>query len=166
MPFGLLGLSRRLVLALIGLAGLGLVAGGIVMARTMNLAACPLCILQRMLYLLLSVQALALLPWSAQRLGQFAAVLMGLTAATGAGIAGYQTWLQRFATDTRCAVDLPWWERLVYWAGEQSPLLFEATGLCSEAGWLFMGLSIAEWSLLIFIAMSIAAFASVRSAQR
>jgi disulfide bond formation protein DsbB len=36
---------------------LGLVAGGVVLAQTMNLAACPLCILQRMLYLLLALES-------------------------------------------------------------------------------------------------------------
>ncbi len=46
--------SPRLLLGAIGLGGIALVAGGIALARTMNLAACPLCILQRMLYLLLA----------------------------------------------------------------------------------------------------------------
>jgi disulfide bond formation protein DsbB len=34
--------------------------------------------------------------------------------------------------------------------------MFEASGMCSEAGWRFIGLSIAEWSLIAFTGMSIA----------
>jgi disulfide bond formation protein DsbB len=150
-----LGRDARLQLLGIGLAGCALVGGGILLARTLNLAACPLCILQRMLYLLLGIEGLLALfvVRAARPLGG----LMAATAATGAGIAAYQTWLQRFAADTNCAAGQPWWEQFVNWAGTQSPLLFEATGLCSEAGWKFLGLSIAEWSLALFGAMMLLA---------
>lgn len=149
--------SPRLIFAATGLAAFGLVAGGIVLARTMNLAACPLCILQRMLYLLLAAESIA--AWSVARndmARRASAFVMAATALTGAGIAAYQTWLQRFAKGVSCTADQPWWEAFVDWAGQQAPLLFEATGLCSEAGWKFVGLSIAEWSLILFSAMAAA----------
>jgi disulfide bond formation protein DsbB len=150
--------NPTLLLAAVGLGGLALVGGGIVLARTLNLAACPLCILQRMLYLFLALEALVLAPLAGKLAGQrIGGLLMMATAATGAFVAGYQTWLQRFAKGVSCTADQPWWEQFVNWAGTQSPMLFEATGLCSEAGWKFLGLSIAEWSLMIFSAMTIAA---------
>ncbi|MDO8959908.1 MAG: disulfide bond formation protein B [Rhodocyclaceae bacterium] len=147
-------LNPRWQLAGIGLAGLALVGGGVVLAQTLNLAACSLCILQRMLYLLLGVEALLLLGVNFHRL---LALLMAVTAATGVFIAAYQTWLQRFAKGISCGGGQPWWEQFVDWAGKQLPLLFEASGLCSEAGWVFLGLSIAEWSLLFFSAMMLLA---------
>lgn len=156
--------SPRVFFAIVGLASSGLVGGGLLLAHSLNLAACPLCILQRMLYLLLA--ALALLAWPfATRPGvtRLAGALMSLTALIGASIAAYQTWLQRFAKGVSCTADQPWWERFVDWAGQQVPLLFEATGLCSEAGWKFLGLSIAEWSLLAF---SLIAFAALRQTLR
>lgn len=156
-----LGRDTRLQLLGIGLVGCALVGGGILLARTMNLAACPLCILQRMLYLLLGVEGLFAL--FVVRAARPLAGLMAATAATGAGIAAYQTWLQRFATDTNCGANQPWWEQFVNWAGVQSPLLFEATGLCSEAGWKFLGLSIAEWSLALFSAMTLLALRVARA---
>lgn len=159
--------SPRLLLGAIGLGGIALVAGGIVLARTMNLAACPLCILQRMLYLLLGAEALLLLPLAGNGLvRRLAALAMMATAATGAFVAGYQTWLQRFAKGVECTADQPWWEQFVNWAGAQLPLLFEATGLCSEAGWKFLGLSIAEWSLIIFSAMALVALRAALLRQR
>ena len=166
-----MALLRRLftprgLIATTGLTAVGLVAGGLVLAHTLNLAACPLCILQRMLYLLLALEAIAawLLsgPARPDALPRRAAtLLMAATALTGAGIATYQTWLQRFAKGVSCTADQPWWEGFVNWAGSQWPLLFEASGLCSEAGWKFLGLSIAEWSLIAFTSMSIAMLAAL-----
>lgn len=153
--------TPRGLFAATGLAALGLVAGGVFLQQTMNLAACPLCILQRMLYLLLALEAIA--AWTvAGSAGpsapstRLAALVMGATAVTGAWIAAYQTWLQRFAKGVSCTADQPWWEAFVNWAGNLWPLMFEASGICSEAGWKFLGLSIAEWSLIAFTSMTIA----------
>lgn len=157
MQFLRLLFTPRGLFAATGLAAVGLVAGGMFLQQTMNLAACPLCILQRMLYLLLALEAIAawmladaILPRRA------AALIMTFTTMTGVGVAAYQTWLQRWAKGVSCTADQPWWERLVDWASSQWPLMFEASGLCSEAGWKFLGLSIAEWSLIAFTSMTIA----------
>lgn len=155
-------LTARGLIALTGAGSLALVGGGIVLAQTMNLAACPLCILQRMAYLLIAAEAiLALGLLRSAILLRAAAMVMGATAGLGAWIAGYQTWLQRFAKGVSCTAEQPWWEHFVNWAGVQWPLMFEASGLCSEAGWRFLGLSIAEWSLVMFLSMiSILLFAA------
>lgn len=154
--------APRGLFAATGLAAVALVIGGVILAQTLNLAACPLCILQRMLYLLLGLEALAAWRLAKSNLPRrAAALLMALTAATGAGIAAYQTWLQRFARGVSCTADQPWWEHFVSWAGSQWPLLFEASGLCSEAGWKFLGLSIAEWSLIVFTSMTLAMLAAM-----
>ena len=149
--------TPRGLFAATGLAAVGLVAGGVYLQQTLNLAACPLCILQRMLYLLLSREASAawLLAGAAMP-RRAAALVMAATALTGGWIAAYQTWLQRWAKGVSCTADQPWWEQFVNWAGSQWPLMFEASGLCSEAGWKFLGLSIAEWSLFAFTCMTIA----------
>lgn len=155
--------SRRWLLATVGLAACGLVAAGLVLARTLNLAACPLCILQRMLYLALAAESIAAFFLASRPIaGRLTTALMSLTALTGGGVAAYQIWLQRFAKGASCTADQPWWEHFVYWAGEQSPWLFEATGLCSEAGWKFLGLSIAEWSLIAFTTFTIATLAAAK----
>lgn len=149
---------HRLPFAFVATLSFGLVGGGIVMAQLLDLAACPLCILQRMLYLLLGTCALLGLVVARSKLGRkLAALLMALVAGTGAFVAGYQVWIQRWAPTTNCAADQPWWERLVEWAGERMPLLFQPSGLCSDPAWKFLGLSIAEWSLLCFTAMMLIA---------
>lgn len=162
MAFMRLLFTPRGLFVATGLTAVGLVAGGIYLQQTMNIAACPLCILQRMLYLLLGLEAVSACIFAATGwLRRAASLIMAATALTGAGIAGYQTWLQRFARGVSCTADQPWWEVFVNWAGSHWPLVFEASGLCSEAGWKFLGLSIAEWSLIAFTAMAIAMLAAM-----
>ena len=78
--------APRGLFAATGIAAAGLVCGGLILAHTLNLAACPLCILQRMLYLLLALEAVAawLLAGSRSMLARrTAAFVMAATAATG-----------------------------------------------------------------------------------
>jgi len=163
-----LRLPPRFPFALALVISLGLVAGGVVLAVTLHIAACPLCIAQRMLYLGVAAAALlgiVLSRWRPPYLT--AALLMAVISATGACVAAWQTYLQRFAVETRCSGAMAWWEQLIDWAGEQVPLLFYASGLCSEPGWKFLGLSIAEWSLLAFSFLTaLALYALLRRTNR
>jgi protein dithiol:quinone oxidoreductase len=137
------------ILVLAAASGLALTSVG--MTHYMNLAACPLCILQRMLHIVLALAAGFGLALAAAPLARRAvAAAMLLIAATGGFIAGYQSWLQRFSVETNCSANQPWWEQFVYWAGEQAPWLFESNGLCTDPAWKFLDLSLAEWSFLAF----------------
>lgn len=133
--------------------GLGLVVAGVLMTQFMHLAACPLCIIQRMIYLLLALLAAVGIPLAKTAARRLVAATMALAAGLGSFVAGYQTWIQLFAPDTSCSGKMPWWEEIVDWAGQQAPVLFQADGLCSDPGWTFLGLSIAEWSLGCFVAL-------------
>jgi protein dithiol:quinone oxidoreductase len=145
--------SPRAPFIAVAVACLGLVGGGIVMSEFWDLAACPLCIIQRMAYLALAAMAALSLPFALSPTGRrVGGLLMALPAATGAFVAGYQTWIQRFSPTTGCSGRMTWWEEFVDWAGSEIPLLFRADGACSDPGWKFLGLSIAEWSLVCFSA--------------
>ncbi len=136
--------------ATLALGTLGLVVFGMELQQLFRLAPCPLCIFQRLLYIVIGLVALAavLLPggrllWSA---------LIAALAAGGVAVAGYQTWMQAFPhLATECGYSDPnLIERLVDWLGMQSPSLFLATGFCTSREWEFLGLSMANWSLLVF----------------
>lgn len=143
--------SRRAPFLLVMVASLSLVLVGVLLAELMRLAACPLCIIQRALYLALGlVAALGLAVAARPVASRLAALPMTLIAATGVFVAGYQVWIQRFAPSTSCSPYPTWWEDLVDRAGEMLPVLFKASGLCSDPAWKFLGLSIAEWSLGCF----------------
>ena len=141
----------RAPFAVVLVASFGLVGGGVLMGSLMNLAACPLCIIQRLLYMVLVLTAAAGLAVAEKPVGRrLAAAVNGLVAGTGAFVAGYQTWLQRFANEVNCSANTPWWEDMVDWLGQQVPLLFQGNGMCSDPAWKFLSLSIAEWSLMAF----------------
>jgi disulfide bond formation protein DsbB len=137
------------------LVGFGMFSTGVVLGHVMRLAACPLCILQRMLYLTLGLSAvLGLLVWQYRAGRVISSLLMVASAGCGVFVAGYQTYIQRFAHDVQCSGEAAWWELFVDWAGERAPLLFHASGLCSDPAWKLMSLSIAEWSLIAFIVLT------------
>jgi protein dithiol:quinone oxidoreductase len=136
--------------AALALGALGLVAASMELQHLLRLAPCPLCIFQRLLYMVVGLVALAgvLLPgrrllWSA---------LIAALASGGVAVAGYQTWMQAFPLlATECGYSDPnLIERLVDWLGMQWPSLFLATGFCTSRDWEFLALSMANWSLLVF----------------
>lgn len=133
-------------------AGFGLTGFGVVLTEVMHLSPCPLCIIQRMLYLLVGFLGIAgLIVGTGGRASRMILLfLLAIPAGTGAFVAGYQTWLQRYVHFASCGADYPWWEEMVDWAGERVPLLFRATGSCVEIAWSFLGFSIADWSFTIF----------------
>lgn len=139
--------------------GLSVVVTALCLAHFLRLAACPLCILQRMLYLLLTLSALlGVLGYRFFSLRILSGVLMLLSSTTGIFVAGYQTYIQRVAQNVQCSGEAAWWELFVDWAGERWPLMFQANGLCSDPAWKIFGLSLAECSLILFsvlLAMSL-----------
>lgn len=136
--------------AALALGTFGLVAFGIALQGLYRLSPCPLCIFQRLLYLVVGVWALlgCLLPAGRLLWG-------GLIAATGLGglaVAAYQSWMQAYPhLAPECSFTNPnAIERLVDWLGMQWPSLFLATGFCTSREWELFGLSMANWSALIF----------------
>lgn len=149
-------LAPRLMLSAVSVTSLVLVVLAVVMGELLRLAACPLCIFQRVLYLALAVLALiaALLPQGRGRtLFIFAALAVALG---GVAAAGWQSWLQAFPDPAlECSYSDPnMIERLVDWLGMQWPRLFMATGFCSSKEWTLAGLSMANWSVLTFLLLA------------
>jgi protein dithiol:quinone oxidoreductase len=156
--------ARRALLA-VAVVSFGLVAAGLVLGAMLNLHPCPLCIFQRVLYL--AVGGFALL--GALGAGQPAlrwggAVLAIATALGGIATAAYQSWMQFFPTPSmECGFSDPTpIERLVDVLGAWWPDLFLATGMCSSKEWVFLGLSMANWSIFCFAALAGGAFLAAR----
>jgi disulfide bond formation protein DsbB len=83
-------------------------------------------------------------------------VLGVLVALAGAVTALWQTRLQLFPDPSlECSYTDPnLIERIVDWLGMQWPELFLATGLCSSKEWELFGLSMANWSALMFLLLA------------
>ena len=140
--------------ATLSLGALGLVAVGMLLQHLLHLSPCPLCIFQRLLYLVIGVTAFC--GFAMPVLRPLWAGLIALLATGGFLVAAYQTWMQAFPElATECGYAEPnLIERLVDALGMQWPNLFLATGFCSSKEWVFLGLSMANWSLVMFTGMA------------
>ena len=154
-----LGQYPRRWLLLLALVCAGMFAYGAYLQHVVGLQPCPMCVVQR--YALLGVGLLALLTAAfAQRvvhlIGSAAIVLM---AGFGAFTAARQSWLQWYPPEfVTCGRDFYGMiasfplERLI-------PMLFSGSGDCAKVDWWFLGLTIANWSFLVFMGMALLALA-------
>lgn len=147
-------ITSRIGFTAIGAAAFALVVASVFMTRAFDLAPCPLCIFQRMLYLLLAFFALTAL---LSPLVRWSGAMALLTSLGGFTTASYQSWLQAYPPDTfACGPGDPGpIDTIVNWAGTQIPWLFSAWGECSSTELELFGLSIANASVLAFLGFSI-----------
>lgn len=111
---------------------------------------CPLCMSQRLFYILIGVFSfIALFHNGGQKIY---AGLTALSALGGAAIAGRQVWLQHLPPEQVPACG-PGLEYML----ETFPLsqalmtMIRGDGNCAEVVWTFLGFSMGEWSLLCFV---------------
>ncbi|MDR1848753.1 MAG: disulfide bond formation protein B [Zoogloeaceae bacterium] len=154
-------LPARTHFLLVGLAAWGVCIAGLLLQHFAQLEPCPLCIFQRLLFMVLGTLALlaALFVKRPGRGCQVAGLTLILPCLAGFGVAVYQTLMQSAPTLVQeCDRANPGpIENFVDWLGiawmEEAPFLpelFFATGQCSSKEWVFIGLSLANWSALFF----------------
>lgn len=145
----------RPTLLVTAVVAFGLVVVALVLTEWLRLAACPLCIFQRVLYLGIAATALLAAACSGKLRSFFVLLALGL-ACWGVGVAAWQSWLQAFPDPAlECNFSDPTLiEQLVNWLGMQWPRVFMATGFCSSKEWVLLGLSMANWSALTFALLS------------
>lgn len=148
-------LSPRAGFALIAFAATALVAAGVVIGEVMRLNPCPLCIFQRVLYLVVAALALPGVALPAAR--RLWGLLVAAAAAGGVATAAYQSWMQLYPEAARScgAGEMNLIERFVDWIGMQWPYMFMATGFCTTKESI-LGLTMANWSIPCFLAFLVA----------
>ncbi len=134
---------------------------------------CPLCLVQRGVYVVLAVVFLVGVIHGPAAAG--AIVYSGLAlalSALGATVAGRQVWLQHLPREQVPACG-PGLDYLLdqFPLGEALKRVFAGSGECAESGWSFLGLTIAGWSLVWFVllgslAVAIAVIAVKRAGAR
>ena len=151
-------LNPRAVFALTAIACAALLGFGYYLQFVKHLEPCPMCIFQRLCYIAIVITTLLGTLHGPRRGGVYVyGVLTTVAAMIGAGIAGRQTWLQHLPEDQVPACG-PGLEYML----EQFPLAqvikqaFIGTGECAAVEWTFASLSIAEWSLICFSAITLA----------
>lgn len=118
---------------------------------------CPLCMVQRVIFIaLLAVFAVAALHGPKCIGERVYAVLIGLLSLVGAGVAARHVWLQNLPRDQvpACGPGLDYMLETLPMADVLKQLM-HGSGECAEKGWLFLSLSIPEWTLLCFFASGV-----------
>jgi protein dithiol:quinone oxidoreductase len=146
-------ISDRSLFLILAVGTLAIDVGGFGLQTVLKLNPCPLCIFQRVLFLMLFLWGLlgAALPF--RILIKPIGVCILLTSLVGAATAGYQSWMQLFPenfTNTCNNIEPNLIEQFVDWLGMIEPTLFMASGLCTSKAWEFLHLSMANWALSTF----------------
>jgi disulfide bond formation protein DsbB len=154
--------SRKFFITVFAIC-IGLLIFGLYLEHVQGLEACPLCIFQRIAYTAIIFIALIGAIHNPRNLLQnIYKLLMVISAITGAAIAGRQIWLQHLPPELvpECGPGLDYMFN-VFPFGEALKMIFTGSGECAEVKWRFIGLSIAEWSLIMFIGIFIATILSI-----
>jgi disulfide bond formation protein DsbB len=123
--------------------------------QQVGLAPCPLCVIQRLVFILFGVTALIAALHRVAGSGRYVyTTLLLIWAAGGALLAVWQVYLTyqpqlascRISAEERFLNALPlakWW-----------PALFEAAGDCASVQWTLFGLSVPALSLIVFLVLA------------
>ena len=150
--------GARLIYLGIFLACAGLIGFALYLQHSLGLEPCPMCILQRYAFIVVGVLALVAAIHGPGVFGRriYSALLL-VVAATGGGIAVRHAYLEHNPPKVfDCGADVGYMLES-FPLTEALPMIFRGTGDCTKVVWTFLGLSIAEWSLICFMLLTVAA---------
>ena len=161
-------LNSRVVYLAIFLVCAGLIAFALYLQHSLGLEPCAMCILQRYAFIVVGVIALVgAIHGPAMPGRRIYSGLLILMAATGGGVAIRHVYLEHNPPKIfDCGADVGFMLES-FPLTEALPMIFRGTGDCTKVPWRFLGLSIAEWSLICFSCLIVAAFiAAMRNSRR
>ena len=127
-----------------------------------GLEPCPMCILQRYAFVGIAIVALvAAIHGPASTGRRIYGGLLALLAVAGGGVAIRHVYLEHNPPAIfDCGADLGYMLES-FTLSDMLPMIFRGTGDCTKVPWRFLGLSIAEWSLIWFAILLAAAMAAI-----
>jgi disulfide bond formation protein DsbB len=151
--------SRRISNNWLYLAGFlfasGLMGFGLYLQYIEHQDPCPLCMVQRVIFIAILVLFLLAATHGPRRLGaRIYAALIGLLSMTGIAVAARHIWIQHLPPDQvpACGPGLDYMLETMPMASVLKELL-HGSGECAAKGWSFLGFGIPEWSLLCYLAL-------------
>ena len=158
--------SRTVYLAIF-LVCAGLIGFALYLQHSLGLEPCPMCILQRYAFIVVGVIALAAAIHDPALPGRWVySGLLVVMAATGGGVAIRHVYLEHYPPRIfDCGADFGFMLES-FPLTQALPMIFRGTGDCTKVAWRFLGLSIAEWSLICFALLIVAAIVAARIKRR
>jgi disulfide bond formation protein DsbB len=152
--------GARWIYIAVAVAAIGLIAAALFMQHVVGLSPCPLCIFQRIAYMLLAISA-ALAAWRSPRPSARAFGVAGVVIALiGAGIAAWHVRLFQAPESLACGPGLG--AMLENFPLTQVlPRIFQGSGDCSDASAVLFGVSLAGWSLVGFLVLTLVTIAAI-----
>ncbi len=157
-------LPQRVFYALGFLLCSGLLAYAYYLQFKDHLEPCPLCIFQRLFYAGTGLIFLIALFHNPKKVGRVLyGLLAAMLAAGGASVAARQVWLQHLPADQipECGPGLDYMLQ-AFPLNKTLKMVLHGSGECARVDWRFLGFSIAEWSLLIFVVLALLSLLSMR----
>lgn len=117
---------------------------------------CPLCIFQRIAFIAMGLFFLMGAVHNPAGWGkQVYSILVVISGLVGMAIAGRHIWLQHLPKDQvpACGPGLDYMLNNFPFA-KMLKLVFTGSGECAEVNWVFLGLSMPEWTLICYILLS------------
>jgi len=121
----------------------------------LDLAPCPLCMVDRVILVFIGITSLiALIHNSRGIMRTVYTALSVLFCGLGVAVAGRHIWLQGLPPDKvpECGPDLNYMLE-VFPLGDVIKRVFSGSGQCAEISWTLMGLTIPQQTLLLFISL-------------
>ncbi len=135
----------------------GLMAFGLFLQYVKHQDPCPLCMVQRVVFIVMLVlYALAALQGPRRTGERIYASLIMVLALCGAAISARHIWIQSLPKDQvpACGPGLDYMLETMP-MGELIKQLIHGSGECAEKGWTFLTLGIPQWALLAFLALGV-----------
>lgn len=156
MLLNLLDAPRR-VLALVAVGCVALLAFGLYLQHVVGLEPCPMCIVQRYALVLVAIVAGITATAKSKSLLITGSGLLVLISGLGAFVAARQSFLQWYPPEiASCGRDL-YGMIETFPLKRAIPMIFKGSGDCSKVDWTFLGGSIANWSFVCFVLISLIA---------
>ena len=143
--------SRSALLA-ISLISFALIGAALYLQHAKDMLPCPLCVIQRYLFLVIGLAALGGALSNKLRAGAAVALLAGLG---GLGVAGKHLYVLA-NPGFSCGIDPMETTLNKIPTAELMPWMFRAEGLCESAGDTVLGLSVPQWSAVWFVLLTLA----------
>ncbi len=159
-------MNVRIANALAALACAGLMAYALYAQHGLGLEPCPLCILQRLAVIALGcVFLVAALHPAGMRGRRAYAVLLGLVALLGSGVAGRHVWLTTLPPERvpACGPGLDFMLES-FPLSEALGMVLSGSGECAKVTWRLLGLGMPAWVLIALV--SLGAFGMVANWRR
>jgi len=150
--------TSRLFFLSIFIVCTSLLGFGLYLEHVVGLEPCPLCVFQRVAFIVIALLALIGAIHNPQKLFErIYTGLMLIASLCGAGIAGRQIWLQHLPEDKvpECGPGLEYMLDAFPFT-DALRMVLSGSGECAEVQWTFLSFSIAEWSIVCFTCLTIA----------